>query len=365
MNAFSATTGAPERPETFCVFSPAVAAQGPVFTAGGSRRSTAFRLGGRRRMLDAVASTNRPCATKESLSRGMYVRAMVSVLAGSTRWGHFMARHWRIGSRLEVERLSRCFRWVAVAAIVVAESGSAVAQSSGAASATAAPTDPLGFERRPRLSPQEVMKQAATLLARMNQGAATVRRQLDAAREQRDVVKSLCLSDKLSQIDVATRTAKDRQTALQAAVQRNDVALSNHEFTMLTVLRQRTEQLIAEANQCIGEDVSFHWPDRGDGRISDTSGRRYDGVSPAPRPADRRRKSAAVADADRVSRNVTDRGGCRSGHRTRSPPKTAQSTSWTPVPVVIASDPGQRAAERATGRRRKGFRRERRRPRWN
>ena len=26
---------------------------------------------------------------------------------------------------------------------------------------------------------------------------------------------------------------------------------------MLTVLRQRTEQLTAEANQCIGEDLSF------------------------------------------------------------------------------------------------------------
>ena len=45
--------------------------------------------------------------------------------------------------------------------------------------------------------------------------------------------------------------------ALQAAVQRNDVELSNHEFTMLTVLRQRTEQLTAEANQCIGEDLAF------------------------------------------------------------------------------------------------------------
>jgi hypothetical protein len=39
------------------------------------------------------------------------------------------------------------------------------------------------------------------------------------------VVKSLCLSDKLSQIDVATRSARDRQTALQAAAQRNDAEL--------------------------------------------------------------------------------------------------------------------------------------------
>jgi hypothetical protein len=61
----------------------------------------------------------------------------------------------------------------------------------------------------------------------------------------------------LSQIDVAIRSAKDRKSALQAAVARNDQELSNHEFTILTVLRQRDEQLSAEANQCIGEEAAF------------------------------------------------------------------------------------------------------------
>jgi len=154
----------------------------------------------------------------------------------------------------DVKRLGSGLRWVAIASVVLAASGSAVAQSAGAAPGA---SPQLGFERRPQLSPQDEVGQADVVIARMNGAAATVRRQLDTAREQRDVVKSLCLSDKLSQIDVATRSAKDRQTALQAAAQRNDGELSNHEFTMLTVLRQRAEQLIAEANQCIGEDLAF------------------------------------------------------------------------------------------------------------
>jgi hypothetical protein len=158
----------------------------------------------------------------------------------------------------DVKRLGSGLRWVAVAAIVLAASGSAVAQSSGPAAGPAPQASPqIGFERRPQLSPQDEVLQADIVIGRMNQAAATVRRQLDTAREARDVVKSLCLSDKLSQIDVATRSAKDRQTSLQAAAQRNDSELSNHEFTMLTVLRQRAEQLIAEANQCIGEDLAF------------------------------------------------------------------------------------------------------------
>jgi hypothetical protein len=115
----------------------------------------------------------------------------------------------------------------------------------------------VGFQHKQQLSPQDELAQADSILMRMDQASGTVRRQLERARSARDVVKSLCLNDKLSQIDVATRSAKDRQGALQAAVQRKDAELSNHEFTIMTVLRQRAEQLGAEANQCLGEEVAF------------------------------------------------------------------------------------------------------------
>jgi hypothetical protein len=91
----------------------------------------------------------------------------------------------------------------------------------------------------------------------MEQAAAGVRKMLEEARKQRDVVKTLCLNDKLSQVDVAIRSGRDRRTQLTAAVGRNDAELANHEFTILTVLRQRSEQLVAEANQCIGEEAAF------------------------------------------------------------------------------------------------------------
>jgi hypothetical protein len=150
-------------------------------------------------------------------------------------------------------RIGTGLRWVGVGALVLGVAGSATAQSAG-------PTPPagqVGFERAPQLSPQDELAQADAIIAKMDQSSTTVRRQLDAARQGRDVVRSLCLSDKLSQVDVAARSARDRQGALQAAVQRGDSELANHEFTILTVLRQRTEQLGAEANQCIGEEVAF------------------------------------------------------------------------------------------------------------
>jgi hypothetical protein len=150
--------------------------------------------------------------------------------------------------------LRTTLRWAAIGGLVLGAAGSATAQQP---SGPAAPDAQIGFERRPQLAPQDELAQADLILTRMDGAAATVRRQLEAARAARDVVKTLCLNDKLSQIDVAVRSARDRQSSLQAAVQRGDKELADHEFTILTVLRQRAEQLNAEANQCIGEEVAF------------------------------------------------------------------------------------------------------------
>lgn len=128
--------------------------------------------------------------------------------------------------------------------------GLAAAQAGGAAP----PDASAGVARQVTLSPQEQVAQAEAFIARMEGSRNGVRRQLESARTQRDVVKVLCLNDKLNQIDVAIRSAKERKQALDLAAQRNDVDLANHEFTILGVLRQRAEQLTAEANQCIGEE---------------------------------------------------------------------------------------------------------------
>jgi hypothetical protein len=148
-------------------------------------------------------------------------------------------------------RIHATLRWAAVTALVLAAAGPATAQPAPAGDGQ------VGFEQKQQLSLQDELSQADQIISHMDQGAGTVRRQLEAARAARDVVKTLCLNDKLSQLDVATRSARDRQTALQAAVQRNDKELSDHQFTVLTEHRRRSEQLAAEANQCIGEEVSF------------------------------------------------------------------------------------------------------------
>jgi hypothetical protein len=147
------------------------------------------------------------------------------------------------------------FTVVAACALLLGH-GIAAAQAQSAGTPPA-PDATAGLNREVKLSPQEELGQSESFVARMDGSRTTVRQALEKARLQRDVVKTLCLNDKLNQLDVALRSARERHQSLQAAVQRSDADLAQHEFTIMSVLRQRAEQLSAEANQCIGQEASF------------------------------------------------------------------------------------------------------------
>ena len=106
-------------------------------------------------------------------------------------------------------------------------------------------------------TPQQMRSQSLNFLPQMDQSAQTVRRQLEQSRESRDVVKVLCLNDKLNQIDVEIRAARDRMPTLTAALDKSDAENSRHEFAVLQVLRDRVRTLVQESNQCIGEEAGF------------------------------------------------------------------------------------------------------------
>jgi hypothetical protein len=119
------------------------------------------------------------------------------------------------------------------------------------------PANQVGFQARVTLTPEQQIAEAESIVSYATNASQTVGRRLQAARLQHDIVKVLCLNDKLSQVDVAGKSAADRKTAHAAAVGRHDSELSTHEFTILTVLKQRIGQLMTEANQCIGEEAAY------------------------------------------------------------------------------------------------------------
>lgn len=148
-------------------------------------------------------------------------------------------------------------RWSKVVGFSLFALGAAVFFQGVASAQPTGPDPAAGTEltQQVNLSPQEELNQAQQYSTQMEQVRGTVQRQLEDARQERDVVKTLCLNDKLSQLDVAIRSADDRTHSLESAVKRGDSDLANHEFTILTVLFQRTQSLSAEANQCVGKEI--------------------------------------------------------------------------------------------------------------
>lgn len=153
-------------------------------------------------------------------------------------------------------RLLSTLRW-GVALGVVAYFASASPAGAQSGPPAPQPDAQVGFQRKTQLSPQEQLTEAQRRVTRMTAQSGAIRKQLQTARQARDVVKTLCLNDKLSQIDVATRAATERAGSLRSAVTRNDAEAANHEYTVLAVLAQRSEQLGSEAGQCVGEESAF------------------------------------------------------------------------------------------------------------
>lgn len=153
----------------------------------------------------------------------------------------FMNKPWAIA----------CLSIVTITAV-----GIAVAAEGDAAAPASAPKAVNGGEDV-NLSPPQMLERVRALIPEMEQLRGTVAQQLADAKQKKDVVKALCLDDKVKQMKLATDTAKDRVVDLNSAVSQNDPDRSKHEFTVIQVLRERVQTLIAEAQQCIGEETGF------------------------------------------------------------------------------------------------------------
>ena len=152
---------------------------------------------------------------------------------------------------------------LALLALVLAGTGAGVheafAQDPPPSQDGKAPVDltPPQNSREGNLSPEEMLGKAKQFVAGIEQSSGSISRQLQAARKERDVVRVLCLSDKLNQVDVALGSAQDRLSAVRAAAERSDADGTRHEYTVLEVLNDRVRVLVNESNQCVGEETGF------------------------------------------------------------------------------------------------------------
>lgn len=107
--------------------------------------------------------------------------------------------------------------------------------------------------RTANLSGPDQLRESNAIIEEIQRIRRQVSEQLDQARQERDIIKVNCLNDKLTQIDVTLRSAREHHDLLQTAVGINNDGQRNHEFTLMTIYRGRTTGLEVEARQCIGE----------------------------------------------------------------------------------------------------------------
>jgi hypothetical protein len=141
-------------------------------------------------------------------------------------------------------------RWIG--GVALASLSWLVAYEALAAPPQAEPAATAGLAREVTPPLGELAALSQRSIGEMETLGAGIRDDLRAARAQRDVVKTLCLNDKLTQVDVAIRAARERRQSLELAVARSDADQAAHELTIISVLRHRVDAVRAEANQCIG-----------------------------------------------------------------------------------------------------------------
>lgn len=129
--------------------------------------------------------------------------------------------------------------------------------SGGGVSATGTAEVDISVGQKPTLTVDEMTSQARQYQQSMGQVLQRVQVLQETAKKQKDIIKLNCVSDKLVQAKVNASIAEQAMTALQENIAKADEGGRTHEFTRLTILNQKVLVLGAEAENCIGEDLTF------------------------------------------------------------------------------------------------------------
>jgi hypothetical protein len=141
-----------------------------------------------------------------------------------------------------------------VASALSAGGGGAGAATGG--SATPSQAD-IAVKQRSTLTPEEMVKQGNEYFKSMTDISRRIAGLQEQSKRQKDIIRLNCVTDKLVEAKVNLTIAQQAMSALQENISRADEGGRTHEFTRLTIINQKVTVLGAEAENCIGEDLSF------------------------------------------------------------------------------------------------------------
>ncbi len=114
--------------------------------------------------------------------------------------------------------------------------------------------------KRAEISPNNMTAQADGYLKKMRDVLNRVVELQTIARKQKDVIKLNCVNDKLLQIKQLLNIGESNRTSLGEAIARDDESGRYDFFSNVTITHEQVVVLGSEAEQCIGEDLSFLGP---------------------------------------------------------------------------------------------------------
>lgn len=115
----------------------------------------------------------------------------------------------------------------------------------------------IDFRKSITLTPQETLSQAKDYYKKMQETQRRVTLLQSKAKKDKDMVKLNCVNDKLTQLKGHMTVADQSMSSLGVQIANQNDTERQHEFTRMTILYQKVVTLGTEAEQCIGEDVSF------------------------------------------------------------------------------------------------------------
>jgi len=115
----------------------------------------------------------------------------------------------------------------------------------------------LSVKQKPTLTPADMVNQSKEYFTGMGAVVKRIQTLQDQAKREKDIIRLNCVTDKLVQARVNVNIAEQSMATMQESVARNNEGEQTHEFTRLTIVNQKVTVLGAEAENCIGEDLSF------------------------------------------------------------------------------------------------------------
>ncbi len=110
------------------------------------------------------------------------------------------------------------------------------------------------------LSPTEMKAETQKHIEKMQEVLVRVVELQKLARKQKDVIKLNCVNDKLLQIKQLLNIAEAGRTDLIESIAQQDSDESLHQYSQISIAKEKTDGLHGEAEGCIGEELVFLGP---------------------------------------------------------------------------------------------------------